>query len=163
MFFRINTKLKSRQETTVSRPDAHETPRVREKGEDRPVAACNSINERPGVICTSLRGFHSCNSEQTSVSRIRKQTGEREREKKSENERGTEKQREMGRRGRFTLSSFPGFIFRAPSTKLLGISLVPFSSDNATLAARAKGWFNEKTCALYPVGRMRWKGGRERK
>lgn len=99
MFFRINTKLKSRQETTDSRLDTHETPRVREKGEDRPVAACNSINERPGVICTSLRGFHSCNSEQTSVSRIRKQTGERERERKSENKRGTEKQREMGRRG----------------------------------------------------------------
>lgn len=163
MFFRINTKLKSRQETTDNRLDTHETLRVREKGEDRPVAACNSINERPGVICTSLRGFHSCNSEQTSVSRIRKQTGERERVRIKEVPRSSGRWGGGVGAGEFTLSSFPGFIFRAPSTKLLEISLVLFSSDNATLAARAKGWFNEKTCALYPVGRMRWKGGRERK
>lgn len=40
MFFRINTiNLKSRQETD-SRLDTHETPCVREKGEDRP---CRSL------------------------------------------------------------------------------------------------------------------------
>lgn len=91
------------------------------------------------------------------------------REKERERVRMKEVPRSSGRwgggvgTGEFTLSSFPGFIFRAPSTKLLEISLVLFSSDNATLAARAKGWFNEKTSALYPVGRMRWKRGRERK
>ena len=48
----------------------------------------------------------------------------------------------------FALSSFPGFIFRASSAKLSGISLVPFSSDNAALAALRKRLVNEKTCVL---------------
>lgn len=51
----------------------------------------------------------------------------------------------------FALSSFPGFIFRAPPEKLPGISLVPFSSDNAALAACAKGWLTRKL-AFSPPG-----------
>lgn len=51
----------------------------------------------------------------------------------------------------FALSSFPGFIFRAPSAKLPGISFVPFSSDNAALAACAKGWLTRKL-AFSPPG-----------
>jgi len=54
----------------------------------------------------------------------------------------------------FALSSFPGFIFRAPSVKLPGISLVPFSSDNAALAACAKGWLTRKL-AFSPSGKGR--------
>lgn len=60
----------------------------------------------------------------------------------------------------FALSSFPGFIFRAPSAKLPGISFVPFSSDNAALAACAKGWLTRKL-AFSPPGESGGAGGGE--
>lgn len=63
----------------------------------------------------------------------------------------------------FTLSSFPGFIFHAPSAKLLEFSLVPFSSDNGPLLPLAqKAGLTRKLAPSSPVRRMLREGGRER-
>lgn len=64
------------------------------------------------------------------------------------------------------MSSFPGFIFRAPPAKLSavvpGISLVPFSSYVRQYRPRRsrKRLVNEKTCALRLWGRVAGRGVR---
>lgn len=76
--------------------------------------------------------------------RERETEGDRMRYWAAKQEEEVEEEEEEKLAEEFALSSFPGFIFRAPPTKLPGISLVPFSSDNAALAACAKGWLTRK-------------------